>query len=52
MALAGGFLGTTSLQCVFFYDRGTVAETQDDLWKESADSKGAGFKRIAGYANS
>jgi surface antigen Omp85-like protein len=39
---------STSLQCVFFYDRGTVAETQDDLWKESVDSIGVGFRMIAG----
>lgn len=39
---------STSIQWVLFYDRGTVAETQQDLWSESADSIGTGIRMIAG----
>ncbi len=39
---------STSIQWAFFYDRGSVAETQQDLWKESADSMGTGIRMIAG----
>ena len=39
---------STSIQWALFYDRGSVAETQEDLWKESADSIGTGLRMIAG----
>ena len=39
---------STSIQWVMFYDLGTVAETQQDLWKDSANSIGTGIRMIAG----
>jgi hypothetical protein len=38
---------STSLQWAFFYDWGTVAETQQDLWKKSVYSIGTGFRMVS-----
>jgi outer membrane protein assembly factor BamA len=38
---------STSLQWAFFYDWGTVAETEQDLWEKTAYSIGTGFRLVA-----
>jgi hypothetical protein len=38
---------STSLQWAFFYDWGTIAETEKDLWKKSVYSIGTGFRLVA-----
>ena len=42
---------STHIQWVFFYDWGTIAETQEDLGNKSADSVGTGIRMIAGSGN-
>ncbi len=39
---------STSIQWTVFYDLGSVAETQEGLWEESAYSVGTGLRMIAG----
>lgn len=39
---------STSIQCVLFYDWGTVAETEEELGEDSADSVGLGLRMVAG----
>ncbi len=42
---------STSIQWAFFYDLGTIAESQEDLWKKSAYSVGTGLRMITASGN-